>query len=224
LSTSRIAAVCLTLVLSTPGLARATAATCDDFFFCFENGGTCEDSDSLMGIALGAVDGIGDLLCFVGDFKCSCFQAIGDPNATSPEFNEWASQLTSIASGCGNSPAGGRSLSGVAFEAAGTVCTPTFAADVAPVLNGVCGPCHVSITSGEFNFKNGLNDLVNVPSVQSSLDYIEPGNPDASYLFRKITGTQAAVGGSGTQMPQGGMLSQQDQDLIRAWILGGARP
>ena len=67
-------------------------------------------------------------------------------------------------------------------------------------------------------------NIVNVASSQQpSMDRIEPGDPDNSYLVNKIQGTQADVGGSGVRMPfGGGALSQSTIDLIREWVNEGA--
>jgi hypothetical protein len=51
---------------------------------------------------------------------------------------------------------------------------------------------------------------------------IEPGSPERSYLYHKITGTQADVGGSGERMPKGGQLSDAEIQTIRTWIAQGA--
>ena len=51
-----------------------------------------------------------------------------------------------------------------------------------------------------------------------------PGRPSQSYIWHKLLGTQATVGGSGSRMPQGDApLTQPNMDVIRAWILEGAR-
>ena len=68
-------------------------------------------------------------------------------------------------------------------------------------------------------------NTVNVASNElASMDRIEPNQPDQSYLVRKIEGTQAAVGGSGSRMPLGaGALAQSDIDTIRGWVTDGAQ-
>ena len=67
-------------------------------------------------------------------------------------------------------------------------------------------------------------NTVNVPSNElPSMDRIEPGDPNQSYLVNKIQGTQGDVGGSGQRMPLGGdPLSEADINTIRAWITAGA--
>jgi PKD repeat protein len=67
---------------------------------------------------------------------------------------------------------------------------------------------------------DAYNEIVNVPSNQSSLDRIEPNDPEASYLYLKVTGDSSI---SGARMPRGGApLSQQLIDLLRDWIERGA--
>jgi hypothetical protein len=69
--------------------------------------------------------------------------------------------------------------------------------------------------------------LVSVPSTQApGVNRVEPGDPDNSYLYRKLLGEQAQVGGSGVRMPAGGAppLPQDQLDVVRDWILGGAQP
>ena len=53
--------------------------------------------------------------------------------------------------------------------------------------------------------------------------YVEPGNPENSYIMYKLTGTQAEVGGEGVQMPKDlDPLSTAELDTIEAWIRSGA--
>lgn len=116
------------------------------------------------------------------------------------------------------------------FEATFTVTTPsgvTLADIQASVFTPNCatGGCHaggspaqgMSLVAGS-TFAN----TVNVPSNQvPTLDRVEPGDPDNSYLVRKIEGT--ASGGS--RMPLGGpALSQDLIDDVRQWIADGANP
>jgi hypothetical protein len=61
--------------------------------------------------------------------------------------------------------------------------------------------------------------IVGQPSTESpSLKRIEPGNPDASYLYRKITG--GAI--TGEKMPLVGSIDESKIVLIRDWIRRGA--
>lgn len=67
-------------------------------------------------------------------------------------------------------------------------------------------------------------NIVGVSSFQlSSMNRIEPNEPDNSYLIHKIEGSQGDVGGSGQRMPLSGCcLSQAQIDTIRAWVVAGA--
>ncbi len=64
-------------------------------------------------------------------------------------------------------------------------------------------------------------NTVNVPSRQQpSLDLVEPGDPEQSYLWRKVTG---APGISGARMPFGAApLDPAQLDLLRSWVEAGA--
>ena len=110
-----------------------------------------------------------------------------------------------------------------------TVSTPSLASHVQPILSTSCAlsGCHAGASPQEgMNLSSGLmhSNTVNVPSNESSLDRIEPGQPDQSYLVHKIQGTQGTVGGSGVRMPFGGApLSQANIDIIRAWVADGAQ-
>ena len=65
--------------------------------------------------------------------------------------------------------------------------------------------------------------LVGVPSRQSALLRVAPGFPSRSYLWHKLRGTHASVGGGGDRMPQGDPpLSTAQMNVIRAWIVEGA--
>ena len=75
--------------------------------------------------------------------------------------------------------------------------------------------------------------LVNQPSIGGGqFKLIEPGNPDKSWLYLKITGKAATAGcmASGSavcmtqSMPQGGgiTVTPAQQDALKKWIQGGA--
>lgn len=107
--------------------------------------------------------------------------------------------------------------------------TVTLSGNVQPILNVSCAVngCHVgSVPASELNLSNGQTyaQTVNVPSTQSGLDLVKPGNPDQSYLVRKIEGGPNIFG---TIMPQGcpgaplngaQCLSSDDIAAIRQWI------
>ncbi len=78
--------------------------------------------------------------------------------------------------------------------------------------------CHNGFERPNLTSGNAYNNILNVQSTRT-LDYIEPGNPDNSYLFRKLTGVSI----SGSLMPRrGSALSAPVIDSIRVWIENGA--
>lgn len=95
------------------------------------------------------------------------------------------------------------------------------------IFNASCTNCHAgTYPSGNLTLAQGKSyaALVNVASSEvSTLKRVLPGNPSNSYLFHKVAGTHAQVGGYGSQMPQGGApLSPELQTLLEQWILEGA--
>ncbi|MFV8752536.1 hypothetical protein ACNOYE_18470 [Nannocystaceae bacterium ST9] len=97
----------------------------------------------------------------------------------------------------------------------------SFAADVYPIIMAECS-CHVMNAPGQLPMPNAAAayaNLVDVASVQVGLDRVEPGDPDASHLFKKITATQTF----GKPMPTLPPLLAADQVAVfEAWIAGGA--
>lgn len=112
---------------------------------------------------------------------------------------------------------------------------PTLSGDVQPILDRNCAfsGCHaptiVEPEAKPMNLAEGSAraSTVNVAALQlPSMDRIEPGQPDRSYLVHKIQGTHLSVGGSGAAMPQEGdlpPLSPGEIETIRDWIAEGAR-
>jgi hypothetical protein len=93
----------------------------------------------------------------------------------------------------------------------------------ANIFTPLCTNCHVGATAPlglRLDEANSYALLVGRPSVQASgLFRVDPGNPGASYLIRKLEGS----GATGGQMPLGApALPQADIDVIRQWIADGA--
>ncbi len=95
------------------------------------------------------------------------------------------------------------------------------------VFSPICSVCHSGPTSSTLpsgmdlsTTANSFAALVGVASIQApSIDRVQPGEPDNSYLIDKLEGTQ----GVGVRMPQGGpYLDQATIDMIRTWITDGA--
>lgn len=102
-----------------------------------------------------------------------------------------------------------------------------FTRDVVPIFKKSCVMCHLPDNAPAelaLHPKGGYANLVGIASTQSSLQRVMPGKPEESYLYHKIVGTHAEVGGSGERMPFGDMrLSEEQVDIVRNWIAGGAK-
>ena len=104
---------------------------------------------------------------------------------------------------------------------------PSWAVDVYPALNPpVTCDCHTPDSGGlkMGDAATAYMNLVGVPASKGMLKRVEPGDATKSFMWHKINGTQADVGG-GSQMPLGApALPQETIDLITEWIDGGAQP
>ncbi len=101
----------------------------------------------------------------------------------------------------------------------------TFASVQANVFTAYCTGCHAGAAAPvglRLTEDVSFAALVNTPSVESPATLrVAPGNPNASYLLQKISGT-AAVGG---RMPLGGPpLPAELIASVGQWIQDGARP
>jgi hypothetical protein len=100
---------------------------------------------------------------------------------------------------------------------------PTFTEIQETVFVPFC-TCHTGANPPQglvLNTQATYDLLVDEPSAEMpTLLRVEPGNPDNSYLIRKLEGGPNIIG---AQMPFGGPPLPQDIiDEIRAWITDGA--
>lgn len=94
---------------------------------------------------------------------------------------------------------------------------------VQSIFAAKCNSCH----SPSGNNQGGLDletnpqtALVNIASsMYTGETLVIPGNADASFLYKKVTGQQ---GSSGGVMPPAGALDSTNADIIRTWIADGA--
>lgn len=87
--------------------------------------------------------------------------------------------------------------------------------------------CHSATSaSGGLSLAEGdsFGELVGTASSEvPTLDRVEAGDPDNSYLLHKLRGTAGDVGGTDTQMPlNGSALSEDEIEAIEEWITNGA--
>ena len=106
----------------------------------------------------------------------------------------------------------------VAFE-------PTFSNIQQNVFSAICIECHTGGGAPQglrLEVGRSYDMLVGVPSVERpELFRVEPGNPDNSYIIRKLEGGPGIVGG---QMPLNrSPLDQKVINSIRLWIAMGAQ-
>lgn len=107
-------------------------------------------------------------------------------------------------------------------EDSGTL-QPTFQSIQANVFTPLCTGCHAGASAPlglRLNEGSSYALLVNAPSAEvPSLQRVQPGNPDASYLIRKLEGTAAV----GSRMPLNQPpLPAATIAVIRQWIANGA--
>ncbi|HET6267363.1 MAG TPA: hypothetical protein VFG11_06560 [Acidobacteriota bacterium] len=105
----------------------------------------------------------------------------------------------------------------VAFE-------PTFTNIQNNVFTPICTQCHIGASAPQglrLDEANSYASLVGVPTVESpSFLRVKPGDPDNSYIIRKLEGGPDIVGG---QMPLNRTpLDQPTINAIRIWIAQGA--
>lgn len=93
------------------------------------------------------------------------------------------------------------------------------------VFTPICTKCHQGASAPEglqLDATHSYAALVGVASTeQPAVLRVEAGDPDSSYIIRKLQGT---AGISGQQMPFGGpYLPQSTIDVIRQWVTNGAQ-
>ncbi len=118
----------------------------------------------------------------------------------------------------------------------GVVAMPSYDEDIQPLFTTRCfgGTCHnIAAPGGTLNLSpEGATDpyeeLTTRSHALSGMPYVTAGNPQLSYLWRKLEGTHTDddlenVGGGG-RMPIGAPLDDDSMALIEAWITSGAMP
>jgi hypothetical protein len=114
----------------------------------------------------------------------------------------------------------------------------TFSRDVFPLFSTCSGnDCHGTPNNQNHVFvsatdpKSTVPGLVNVPSKKlPSMVYVKPGDPNNSFLMKKLDGSHCAldkqcVGGTcGDQMPnKETQMTVEERDKVRRWIAQGAK-
>ncbi len=102
----------------------------------------------------------------------------------------------------------------------------SFREQVLPILMRECAYCHMREESYGYlviEDENSWHNLTGVPAYElPSMKRVEPGDPDNSYVWLKLTRQHLEAGGSGWMMPFH-PLSKPDLGVIYSWIEQGAR-
>lgn len=128
--------------------------------------------------------------------------------------------------GCAPGNGEGLSVSGRPLTEGGNVpLAATLESIQANVFDASCIVCHSGAAAPlglRLDADSSYVSLVGVASRQvSSVLRVAPGEPDRSYLIRKLEGTAA----EGARMPLGGSpIPQATIDFVRQWITDGALP
>lgn len=137
-----------------------------------------------------------------------------------------ATAAVGLAVACSAGSGEGLDISGRPLEERGNVpLAPTLASIQANVFDPFCVVCHAGAAAPlglRLDAASSFTNLVSVRSRQNgSLFRVAPGDPDQSYLIRKLEGTAS----EGERMPLGGPpLPQSTIDFVRQWIADGALP
>ena len=91
---------------------------------------------------------------------------------------------------------------------------------ILPLFQKTCAQCHMGGSNrGDYRLDT-LASLQEPGSENPGLPLVVPGDPEASYLYRKLVDRIPAAG---AQMPlQQPPLSAHGKELVRLWILQGA--
>lgn len=110
-------------------------------------------------------------------------------------------------------------LAFIATDACAGVAAASLSGDVQPILSAHCAgiECHSSLLAQGRTWRYTYR--MPAPECQGR-SYIEPGNPPASYLYDKVTGTDLCYG---NRMPLNrAPLGDDEIALIAGWICAGA--
>ncbi len=103
----------------------------------------------------------------------------------------------------------------------------TWKGKILPLLQASCGGCHGGAAPSAGLDIMGTNPharLLSASKQRGSLNLIQPGSPEKSYLWLKVSGDGSVVG---LRMPLNASnqpipMSQEDLDALQTWILAGA--
>jgi hypothetical protein len=109
---------------------------------------------------------------------------------------------------------------------------PSWTTVYTEVITPRCLPCHadatqIGITLGQLDmssqataFNNLVNKAATGPACSSAGIRVVPGSPDTSVLYLKVDPEEPTP--CGAKMPFTGTISEEEVEMIEAWIEGGA--
>ncbi|MSV30852.1 MAG: DUF1553 domain-containing protein [Bryobacterales bacterium] len=89
---------------------------------------------------------------------------------------------------------------------------PTFQHDILPLFEKRCNSCHGQAKTANLDTRT----LAGIMAGGASGPVVEPGKPDASFLWKKIVSDAMPLGGK--------QLTPSEKDLVRRWIAQGQFP
>ena len=96
----------------------------------------------------------------------------------------------------------------------------SFAAEIQPIFDANCILCHGAGGNGGLDLRapGSRGNLVGAASATYTGVRVQPGEPDDSILYLKLSG----AAGVGDRMPPTGALPAPTLELVRRWIAEGA--
>lgn len=200
-----------------------SAAQIDDIREWIEEGApegqwvTCPDDDTGAVADAAADDGADDATADLGADDAATDDGAG-PDEGSDDGADTA-DTTDVAADTGDAV----DAADTADDAAALDCS--FEETIQPIFTNSCAfpGCHGGNSPQQGQLLTAGNAYGNIVDVEATslagTDRIEPGDPMASLLFRKISEDTPPVGG---RMPLGGQLGDEDIAKVRRWIEANA--
>lgn len=164
---------------------------------------------------------------------CMACSSNAGPATTAGAMTSVAGTVAAAGGGSGDAAAVGGAAGAAGGAASGKL---SFANDIYPkVIRSKCGACHNDAPSfgGLAFFPGGpetayanlvgvrSGDMPNYLCSGSPLKRVEPGDPENSLMYRKITNPSC---GGKMPPPAFGTTTPEQQELVRQWIADGALP
>lgn len=189
--------------------------------------------DSEIALARCGRQGAAVLILLAVLLSAGCGDDLGDSIAAETGTSDGSTTQAAA----GSSSASGREATSTGSTGSGEgEQSLSYASDVYPILAGNCG-CHITEFKANPNVPildpdTSYDVLLGDSSWQvPSMRYIVAGDLDGSYVVQKVAGTAGDLGTFPSRMPLLGgdlapadYLSDEDVDVMNAWVIAGAAP